>query len=111
MLFIISEIVEALSLSNKPRQLLDTTLDTLMNTKNIHSCWIKLLLAERDKLQLTTHRNYTKKMIKDELVWQQAQKPDEEPPKPHLCVLPKKVDIKKFIQIMEEHLAAYSCHE
>jgi len=64
-LFIISEIIEALSLSNKPHQLLDTTLDTLMNTKNIHSCWIQLLLPERNKLQLTAHRNFSKMMTKE----------------------------------------------
>ena len=64
-LFIIGEIIEALSLSNKPHQLLDTTLDTLMNTKNIHSCWIQLLLPERDKLQLTAHRSFSRKMTKE----------------------------------------------
>jgi len=52
----------------------------------------------------------TKQMVIGELVWQGALKPDEEPPKPHLCVLPKKVDIKKFVEVMGEHLATYSCH-
>lgn len=52
----------------------------------------------------------TKQMIIDELVWQQALKPDEEPPKPHICILPKKVDIKKFVEVMGKHLATYSCH-
>jgi len=63
--FIISEIVEALSLSNKPRQLLDTTLDTLMNIKNMHSCWIQLLLPEKNKLKLTTCRNFSRKMTRE----------------------------------------------
>lgn len=62
---IINEIVEALSLSNKTRQLLDATLDTLMNVKNIHSCWVQLLLPEKDKLKLTAHRNFSKKMIRE----------------------------------------------
>lgn len=51
----------------------------------------------------------TKQLIMDELVSQQVLKPDEKPPEPHLCVLPKKADIKKFLQLMGEHLAAYSC--
>ncbi len=50
----------------------------------------------------------TKKMIKDELVVQRVLKTNEKPPKPHLCLLPKKVAIKKFIELMGEHLAAYS---
>ena len=52
----------------------------------------------------------TKQMVIDELVSQGALKPDEEPPKPHICVLPKKVDIKKFVEVMGKHLATYSCH-
>jgi len=64
-LFIINEIVEALSLSNKTRQLLDTTLDTLMNTENIHSCWIQLLLPEKNKLKLAACRNFSKKMTSE----------------------------------------------
>lgn len=52
----------------------------------------------------------TKQMVIDELVLQWALKPDEEPPKPHICVLPRKVDIKKFVEVMGKHLATYSCH-
>ena len=44
----------------------------------------------------------------DELVSQQVLKPDEKPPEPHLCVLPKKADIKKFIELMGEKLVSYS---
>jgi hypothetical protein len=61
-LSIINEIVEALSLSNKTRQLSDAALDSLMNIKNIHSCWIQLLLPEKNKLKLTAYRNFSKKM-------------------------------------------------
>ncbi len=64
-LSVINEIIETLSLSNKPRQLLETTLDTLINIRNIHSCWIQLLLPERDKLQLTACRNFSKNMTKE----------------------------------------------
>ncbi len=64
-LSIINEISETLSLSNKPRQLLETTLDTLMNIRNIHSCWIQLLLPERDKLQLSASRNFSRNMTRE----------------------------------------------
>jgi len=50
----------------------------------------------------------TKEMVMDELVSQRVLKSDEEPPKPHFCVLPKKVDIKKFIEVMGKNLASYS---
>lgn len=62
---IINEIVEALSLSNKTRQLLDTILDNLMNTGNIHSCWIQLLLPEKNTLKLAACRNFSKKMTRE----------------------------------------------
>lgn len=50
----------------------------------------------------------TKQMIIDELVLQRALKKGEEPPKPHLCLLPKKVDNKKFVELMGERLVSYS---
>ena len=52
----------------------------------------------------------TKQMIIDELLSQGVLKPAEEPPNPHLCVNPKKVDVKKFTGLMGEQLTTYSCN-
>ncbi len=50
----------------------------------------------------------TKELIKGELLQQKALEPDEEPPKPHISVPPKTVDLQKFNKAMEEHLESYS---
>ena len=50
----------------------------------------------------------TKQMITDELVLQRALKKSEKPPEPRLCLLPRKVDIKKFVELMGERLVSYS---
>jgi len=53
----------------------------------------------------------TKQMILDELLRQNAIKPDEEPPKPCISAPPKKVDLQKFTKVMEEHIQSYPALE
>ena len=50
----------------------------------------------------------TKQMILDELLQQNAIKPDEEPPKVHLSPPLKQADLKKFAKVIEEHLESFS---
>lgn len=53
----------------------------------------------------------TKQLIKDELLQQNAIQPDEEPPEPQLIDPPKNIDLKKFRDVMGEHMASYSALE
>jgi len=53
----------------------------------------------------------TKQLIIDQLLSQNAIKPNEELPKPHLSPPLKEADLKKFATFMEEHLESYSVLE
>ena len=53
----------------------------------------------------------TKQLILRELQQQDAIKPDEEPQKPHVAGPPKKIDLRKFTSVMEEHMDSYSALE
>jgi len=53
----------------------------------------------------------TKQLILGELQQQDAIKPDEEPPKPHISAPPKKVNRQKFAEVIKEHLDSYSALE
>ena len=53
----------------------------------------------------------TKHIIRDELLKQGAITSGEEPPKPHIINLPKKIDRQKFAAVMKEHLLSYSALE
>jgi mannosyl-3-phosphoglycerate synthase len=50
----------------------------------------------------------TKQLIIDELLQQNAIKPDEEPPKPRVIAPPRTINMKKFISVMAEHMKSYS---
>jgi mannosyl-3-phosphoglycerate synthase len=50
----------------------------------------------------------TKQLIIDELLQQNAIRPDEEPPKPHLIPPPRTIDMKRFTSVMMEHMNSYS---
>lgn len=49
----------------------------------------------------------TKQIIIDELLRQNALKPGEEPPKPHVSSPLKKIDLRKFTKAIESHLPSY----
>ena len=53
----------------------------------------------------------TRKVVLSELLQQNAIKPDEEPPKPHVSAPLKKVNLQKFKEVMEEHMGSYSALE
>jgi len=53
----------------------------------------------------------TKQLIIHELLQQQAIQTNEEPPKPHLITPPKAVDLKKFTEVMAQHMKSYSALE
>jgi len=53
----------------------------------------------------------TKQIILDQLLQQNAIKPDEGPPKPRISAPPKKMNLQKFTEVMEEHLKSYSALE
>jgi len=50
----------------------------------------------------------TKQLIVNELLQQKAIEPKEEPPIPHISSPPKTSDLKKFAEVMKEHLSSYS---
>jgi len=50
----------------------------------------------------------TKQLILGELLRQDAIKPGEEPPKPHISAPPKKIDLHKFTNVLGEHMDSYS---
>jgi len=53
----------------------------------------------------------TKRLILGELLQQDAIKPGEEPPKPHISAPPKKIDLPKFTNVLGEHMDSYSALE
>jgi mannosyl-3-phosphoglycerate synthase len=53
----------------------------------------------------------TKQLIIDELLQQNAIKPDEEPPKPRLIAPLRTINMKKFSSAMMEHMNSYSALE
>ena len=53
----------------------------------------------------------TKQTIIDELLQQNALKPDEEPPTPHVSSPLKKINLPKFTKAIEVHLPSYSVLE
>lgn len=53
----------------------------------------------------------TRRLIVDELSQQNAIQPDEEPPKPRLITPPKTANLKKFTEVMAEHMKSYSALE
>ena len=53
----------------------------------------------------------TKQLIMDELLRQDAIKPDEDPTNPHIIAPPRKIDLKKFTEVMAEHMKSYSALE
>jgi len=53
----------------------------------------------------------TKQVIIGELLQQNAIQPDEEPPKPRIIAPPKNVKLKKFTNVMAEHVESYSALE
>jgi hypothetical protein len=53
----------------------------------------------------------TRQRFIDELSQRNAVKSGDEPPKPHISAPPKKVDLRKFTRIMEEHKDSYSALE
>ncbi len=53
----------------------------------------------------------TRRLIIDELLQQNAVQPDEEPPKPRLITPPKTANLKKFTEVMAEHMKSYSALE
>jgi transcriptional regulator with GAF, ATPase, and Fis domain len=61
-LSIISEISETLSLTNNPKQLLETTLDTLSEVLNTDCCWVQLVKLSSGKLPLVSCRGLTADM-------------------------------------------------
>jgi len=63
--FIISEVSEALSLSNEPQQILDMVLDTLLEVLNIDCCWVQLLSLENRELRLAAYRGFTPDMKRE----------------------------------------------
>lgn len=63
--FIISAVIEALSLSNEPQQLLDMVLETLFGILRIDCCWIQLLTLESRKPWLASYRGFTPDMERE----------------------------------------------
>ena len=53
----------------------------------------------------------TKRLIRDELLQQNAIQPYEEPPKPRLLAPPRTINLKKFTSVMTEHINSYSALE
>ena len=53
----------------------------------------------------------TKQVIINELLQQNAIKPDEEPTKPRIIAPVKTIDLKKFANAMAEHMKTYSALE
>jgi len=64
-LHIISEVSEALSLSNEPKQLVDMVLDTLLEVLNIECCWVQLLSSESRELRLVACHGFTEDMKRE----------------------------------------------
>ena len=62
---IISEISETLSLTSKPKQLLETTLDTLAGALNADCCWIQLVNLGNDRLPLAASLGFTSDMKRE----------------------------------------------
>jgi hypothetical protein len=53
----------------------------------------------------------TKQVVINELQQQDAIQPDEEPPEPRIIAPPKNIDLKKFSDVMAEHMKSYSALE
>jgi mannosyl-3-phosphoglycerate synthase len=53
----------------------------------------------------------TRQLIIDELSQQNAIKPRQKPPRPHMSAPPKNMNLQKFIKVMEEHMASYLAPE
>ena len=53
----------------------------------------------------------TKRLIINELLQQNAIKPDEEPPRPRLIAPLRTINMKKFTSVMTEHMNSYSALE
>jgi len=64
-LSVISEISETLSLTNEPRQLLETALDSLTEVLVLDCCWIQLISRGNDKLPLIASRGFSPEMYQE----------------------------------------------
>jgi signal transduction protein with GAF and PtsI domain len=64
-LSIIKEVSETLSLTNKPKQLLETALDTLSEVLGLDCCWIQLVTLGSEKLPLIACRGFTPTMRRE----------------------------------------------
>jgi mannosyl-3-phosphoglycerate synthase len=53
----------------------------------------------------------TKQLIINELLQQNVIQPDEEPPKPRLITPMRAINLKKFTEVMAEHMKSYSASE
>jgi len=59
---VISEVNEAISVSNGRRNVLTTTLDTLSEAFEVECCWVQRIDPTTQKLVLASHRGFTRMM-------------------------------------------------
>ncbi len=58
----ISEIAEALSVTNIPKHLLDMALDTISRVLDVDGCWVQLITPSRNELSLSACCGFTSDM-------------------------------------------------